>query len=269
LHDQDLLDKNKFRKLIMAKRLVNLDWVEDLLPKNIVRKAMFGGFAYYVEEKMVLAIFEDEKTKSYKNKTAKYAIWNGCMFPVEKHLHAEVLKQYPFLTNHPVLPKWLYLPAESENFENNVEEIILQIRKRNEKFGVIPKSKTKKTENREKKVKIDARKPRMFSDEPVNEVLSAAKKISDLKNLGPSSEAAFKKAGIKSAQQFIKMGWKKALKLLVKSNPKNAHSLFTYALIGALNNQEFSHISDADKIEAQSFTKELRDSLKMKKKNKN
>lgn len=253
----------------MAKRLENLDWIEDLLPKFIVRKAMFGGFAYYVEQKMVLAIFEDEKTRTYKNKTAKYAIWNGCMFPVEKHLHAEILEQYPFLTNHPVLPKWLYLPAESENFENNVEEIILQIRKRNENFGVIPKSKNKKLTTKAKKEKfekIDTRRPRMFSDEPAQEVLSAATKISDLKNLGAVSEVAFKKAGIKTAQQFIKMGWKKALVLLVKENPKNAHSLFTYALIGALKNQEFTHISDADKIEAQSFTKELRDTLKNKKK---
>lgn len=255
----------------MAKRLENLDWIEDLLPKFVVRKAMFGGFAYYVEQKMVLAIFEDEKTRTYKNKTAPYAIWNGCMFPVEKHLHAEVLKQYPFLTNHYVLPKWLYLPAESENFQNNVEEIILQIRKRNEKFGVIPKSKNKKLTTKSKKEKfekIDTRKPRMFSDEPAQEVLSAATKISDLKNLGAVAEAAFKKAGIKTAQQFIKMGWKKALVLLVNENPKNAHSLFTYALIGALKNQEFTHISDADKIEAQSFTKELRDTLKKKKKKK-
>ena len=264
----------------MAKRLENLDWVEDLLPKFIVRKAMFGGFAYYVEQKMVLAIFEDEKTRTYKNKTAPYAIWNGCMFPVEKTLHQEVLQEYPFLTNHPVLPKWLYLPAESENFESHVEQIIQQIRKRNNKFGVVPKVKNKtpktkstklvntKKEKRQKPEKIDTRRPRMFSDEPAKEVLNSAVKISDLKNLGPVSETVFKKAGIKSAPQFIKMGWKKALTLLVKSNPKNAHSMFTYALIGALKNQEFSHISDADKIEAQKFTKELRDSLKKKNKNK-
>jgi predicted flap endonuclease-1-like 5' DNA nuclease len=260
----------------MAKRLENLDWIEDLLPKTILRKAMFGGFAYYIEQKMVLAIFEDEKTRTYKNKTAPYAIWNGCMFPVEKHFHAEVLKQYPFLSNHPVLPKWLYLPAEIENFESHVEEVILQIKRRNDKFGVIPKAKNKSsgTKNKksdlnkkEKPEKIDTRRPRMFSDEPAQQVLSAATKISDLKNLGPVSEKVFKKAGIKTAQQFIKMGWKKALVMLVKDNPKNAHSLFTYALIGALKNQEFSHISDADKIEAQSFTKELRDSLKKKKKN--
>jgi predicted flap endonuclease-1-like 5' DNA nuclease len=254
----------------MAKRLENLDWIEDLLPKSIVRKAMFGGFAYYLENKMVLAIFEDEKTRTYKNKTAPYAIWNGCMFPVEKELHAKVLKDYSFLSPHPVLPKWLYLPAESENFESHADEILQQIRKRNPNFGVIPKTKNKTKAKRSEKLKvekIDTRRPRMFSDEPAEDVLRTAKKISDLKNLGPVSEAAFKKAGIKDAQHFIKMGWKKALTLLVKSNPKNAHSIFTYALIGALKNQEFSHISDEDKIEAQQFTKELRDSLKKKKKN--
>jgi hypothetical protein len=260
----------------MAKSLSYLDWVEDLLPKGFVRKAMFGGFGYYLQDKMILVMFEDEHTRSYKNKQANFAIWNGCMFPVEKSHHKEVLQKFKFLINHPVLPKWLYLPVESENFEENVNLIMTEIRRRNVLFGVVPKPKHGKTvsvlkANQKQKneiisrtEKIDLRQPRMFSDEPVEKTLNSAVIISDLKNLGPSSEKAFKKAGIKDAKHFIKLGWKRTLEKLVKSNPNNAHSVFTYALIGALKNKEFHQISEADKIEAQQFTKAMRNKYKKK-----
>ena len=257
----------------MAKGLSYLDWVEELLPVGAVRKSMFGGFGYYLNEKMILVIFEDDKTRSYKNKKSDFAIWNGCMFPVEREHHEVILKKYGFLTNHPVLPKWLYLPLESENFEENVNLIMSEIRRKNQMFGVIPKAKkSSKLKAAPKKNKtnqverIDFRRPRMFSDEPVENVMKKAKNISDLKNLGPNSERVFAKAGIKSAQHFIKLGWKKTLAKLVKADPKNAHSIFTYALIGALQNKPYFQISEEDRIEAQRFTKQLRDKAKKKQK---
>jgi hypothetical protein len=105
--------------------------------------------------------------------------------------------------------------------------------------------------------KLDTRRPSLFSDEPVHDVLSRAKKVSDLKNLGPVSEAEFAKIGIVSARQFIKLGWKKTMKKLVELNPKNRHSLFAYALIGALTNTEYSRISEAQKNEAKAFVHSL------------
>ncbi len=104
---------------------------------------------------------------------------------------------------------------------------------------------------------IDTRTPRMFSEQPVEEVLKSAKKISDLKNLGAITEKEFVKIGITSAQQFIKLGWKKALFKLVQKNPRNRHSMFAYALIGALTNTELSRITDAEKAEARAFVKAL------------
>lgn len=225
---------------------------------------MFGGFAYYFENKLVLCLFEDSDTKSYKNLKYNFAIWNGCLFPSDRENHVEILKKFPFLINHPVLPKWLYLPQQSENFESHTELILKEIRRRSALFGTIPKQKKKTPEKKtpEKKThvdsydKIDTRRPRMFASESVD--LSKAKNISDLKNLGPASELNFTKAGIKSAQQFIKMGWKKAMVKLVKSDKRNRHSLFAYALIGALNNQLWSKISEADKAEAREFVKKLK-----------
>ena len=104
--------------------------------------------------------------------------------------------------------------------------------------------------------------PKMFSDEPAQFVLTKAIKASDLKNLGPVTDEMFAKAGIKGAQQFIKLGWKKTMVKLSKSNPKNCHSIFAYALIGALTNTLWNRISEADKKEAQRFCKELREKIK-------
>jgi len=240
----------------MAIELTNLQWVEDSLPRLHQRKRMFGGFAYYIEDKLVLLIFEAYGNKEYRGQKFDFEIWNGCMFPVEKEIQPEVLKQFPFLTSHPILPKWLYLPAESEDFENDADLILKEIRRRNAWFGTYPKQ--KKPKKTKSTGRINMRVPQMFREDSATEVLSKAQKISDLKNLGPETENLFIKAGIKTAPQFIAMGWKKALEKLHKKNSKNAHAIFAYAMIGALKNQMWNLISDEDKREAQNFTKELR-----------
>lgn len=274
----------------MAKDLFELKWIETLLPSGTIRKPMFGGFAYYLDSKLILTAFESPGDTSYKNKKFLFEIWHGLMFPCEKIHHELLLRDYPFLINHPVLPKWLYLPISNESFEENAEIIFKQIRKNSPFFGVIPKTKKprgkfqnkiqSKTKNftqskiknaiqnkiinkrsnheKEKFEKIDTRFPRMFKDEPAENILSKAQRISDLKNLGPASENEFQKAGIKSAHQFIKLGWKKALSKLVKVNSKNRHSIFAYALIGALKNQEWNRISEEDKLEARLFVSSLK-----------
>jgi len=249
----------------MAKEPRELKWIEDLLldllPEDEYRrKSMFGGFAYYVGEKMVLATFESTGNTKYKNKTYPYEIWNGCMFPVEREHQEKALARFPFLVSHPILPKWLYLPLETENFEELVTDVMHQAVKPLGYWGSIPKPKgSKKRMKEEKSVseKIDTRRPRMFSDEPAEEALVKAKNISDLKNLGPMAEKEFHKAGIKTAKAFVKMGWKKAMVKLIKANPKNRHSMFAYALIGALANKDWGAISDQEKEEARNFVRSL------------
>ena len=98
----------------------------------------------------------------------------------------------------------------------------------------------------------------MFSDEPAADRFAKAKSIRDLKNLGIATEAHFKKAGIKTVKQFIKLGWEKAFIKLVKSNPKSRHTLYGYALIGALQNKNWLQISDADKAAAKALALKLK-----------
>lgn len=246
----------------MAKEPQELKWLEDLFTEDEYRrKAMFGGFAYYVGDKMVLATFEGTGSRTYKRKTYPFELWNGCMFPVDHELQPQALERFSFLTPHPILPKWLYLPLETENFEELATEVLHQVLKPNSIWGSIPKpkktSKKKKAEDDEDWRKIDTRTPRMFSDEPAEDVFKKAKKISDFKNLGPESEKGFHKAGITTAQQFIKLGWKKTMEKLVKSNPKSRHSMYAYALIGALTNKDWNAITDAEKEEARNFVRSM------------
>ena len=251
-------------KLPMGKEPQELKWIETLLPEDgFRRKSMFGGWAYYIDDRIVMLIFENPGDYKYQKKTYKFEVWNGCMFPVEHEHHEKALKQFPELVNHPVLPKWLYLPLHTEGFDELVSEVLNQAVKTTGFWGSTPKGKAKKGKA-QKPVKlekiptnIDTRKPRMFSDEPAEQVLKTAVKISDLKNFGEVTERTFHKAGIKTAPQFIKMGWKKALVKLVAINPKNRHTMFAYALIGALTNKEWNGLSEEEKQEAKDFTKSL------------
>lgn len=255
----------------MAKSPGELIWIEDELKGiDFIRKPLFGGFGYYAEGKIFLVLFESEKHENtYKNITTPYHLWNGVLFPVEKTEHPRILKNFPYLFSHAVLQKWLYLPLETEDFEEKVVHVIKKLKKEFSLWGTVPKqkkrslSKEKKTDFKKttkiKSEKIDMKRPQMFRDDaaPVYDPKNYSK-ISDFKNLGASAEKDFLKAGIKTPGQFIKLGWQGTLKKLVKINKKNAHSMYAYALIGALNNQDWFRLSDEQKKEAQDFCKKLR-----------
>lgn len=251
----------------MARDLTELKWIEELLPMDeINRKSMFGGFAYYFGGKIALVVFESEGDYVYKNKCFKFEIWNGCMFPVEREFHPQIRKAYPYLLNHPVLPKWFYLPAKSENFEEQVADIIKKVFRPNSNWGSIPEAKKPKQVVAVKyDPSLDMRTPKMFADELPQKRLEVAKRISDLKNIGPVTEEAMNKAGIKSVQQFVKLGWRNAMKLLVAYDKKNLHTLFAYAIFGALNNQEWNGLSSPAKAEIKVFMQSLRDQAKIQK----
>jgi hypothetical protein len=246
----------------MGKTLSELQWVEDSLPENYHRRAMFGGFAYYDGPLLKLVLFEDSSDR-----------WNGCMFPAEKEHHSKLLQKFPFLVNHSILPKWLYLSLTSENFDEHAQAVLRDLKKADSLWGTIP-SRQKKDKSQTKSIHIekvsakDMKKPRMFGDESFAETKHKIKTLTDFKNFGSETEKAFNKAGIKTPSQFIKLGWKKTFQKLCETNPKNNHSLFAYAIIGALENKMWNAISEDQKKEAQSFAKELREKFKKLKKKK-
>jgi hypothetical protein len=245
----------------MAKEPQELKWIESLLPEgDFRRRSMFGGFSYSLNDKMILALFESPGSKAYKGKKYAFELWDGCMFPVEREFHEKAFDQFPFLVNHPILSKWLYLPTATEGFEDLVTEVLAQVVRPTSFWGSIPgtkKTKAKRIKEEKIDLKMDTRKPRMFSDEPVDDVLEKAKKVSDLKNIGPTMEAELKSAGIKDAATFIRLGWQASLKKVVAKNPKYRHSIAAYTFIGALTNTEWNRIPEEKKTEARDFVKSL------------
>ena len=247
----------------MAKEPGELKWIESLFEEHEYRrKSMFGGFAYYVQEKMIMASFEGTGSRVYRKKKYPFEIWNGCMFPVEKEYQDQALQKFSFLIPHPVLPKWLYLPLETENFEELAEKVLSQALRPDGYWGSIPKGKAKGRtvklkESTLKTEKIDTRKPRMFSDEPAENALARLKNISELKNLGPKAEANLRKAGIPDVKTFVKLGWKKTMIKMIAKDPKFRHSMWAYALIGAIGNKDWNAVTEAEREEARNFVRAL------------
>lgn len=109
-------------------------------------------------------------------------------------------------------------------------------------------------------------KPQIFSDQDYDlSQLKHFKKISDFKNLGAESVRTFEKVGIMNGAQFVQLGWKKTWEKLALLNYKNTHTLFGYAIIGALENKSWLELTVEQKNEASEFAKKLRLKLKPKK----
>lgn len=156
----------------MREILRNLAWIEELLPPDIEAAPKNGGMAYYLDMKMVLLLVEKaDGTHEHKGVTYPFEFWNGCIIPVEQRKQSAFFLKYSFLENHPMNKNWLYIPADSENFEEDVRQFLRELTKRNPLLGVpvklsspasakekdsVPKKKTAK------KVKTDKKRENSF-----------------------------------------------------------------------------------------------------------
>lgn len=150
--------------------LNNLLWIEELLPPEVEQQTMHGGVGYYLDEKLVLILVESSFTYEHKGITYPYKIWNGCLFPIVRIKQNAVFAKFPFLENHPASPNWLYLPADSENFDEDVRLIIRDIKKRNPLFGIMisiaaPKKGAKLADDKNDE-SVSTSRPSLFGDEP-------------------------------------------------------------------------------------------------------
>ena len=94
---------------------------------TFVLRPMFGGKSVYLDGKLMLYF------------SAKTEPWQGLLVCTERDHHSTLLADFPILTPHPILPKWLYLPERSEDFESGAMDIVERIRVGDQRFGVEPK----------------------------------------------------------------------------------------------------------------------------------
>src|SRR5687767_3054743 len=72
---------------------------------SFVLRAMFGTKAAYLGGRLVLCF------------STRAEPWRGVLVATERQHHASLLQDFPSLSPHPILLKWLYLPDSVSNFE--------------------------------------------------------------------------------------------------------------------------------------------------------
>lgn len=123
----------------MEYTLKNLYWIEELLPPGYDCVPKHGGFAYYIDMKLVMILVERKGLYEHKGVSYPFELWNGCIIPVEKRAQNAFFLKYLFLENHPANKDWLYIPAEHEDFEDEVKQLVREIVKGNPLLGLAVK----------------------------------------------------------------------------------------------------------------------------------
>ncbi len=155
--------RDVIKKMSQVKSIVpSLGWIEDSLPIDAIGKPKHGGMAYYLDDKLILILVEASRSYEHKGTTYPFEIWNGCILPIESIKQGTVFIKFPFLTNHPASSKWLYLPQDTEDFNEHAKLVLRELNKKNPLFGLPIKIKTSVSEEL-----IDTRSPKLFGDAPV------------------------------------------------------------------------------------------------------
>ena len=110
---------------------------------SFVERRMFGCLACYVHGRLAVVLADGE------------APWNGVLFPTSREHHDSICTQFPELSSHPILGKWLFIAADCDAFEKVVQQITSCIKANDPRFGVLPSEETtKKKSARAKKRKV-------------------------------------------------------------------------------------------------------------------
>ncbi len=109
-------------------------WIAEPLcdDPSYLDKAMFGGRAVHYGGRFVLYL------------TWKEEPWRGVLVPTEREHQPSLIAEFPALTPHPVLSKWLYLPEAAASFESDAQRLVRLIRTLDPRIGVLPGTKAKK-----------------------------------------------------------------------------------------------------------------------------
>lgn len=177
-----------------------LSWIEELLPLEIMQKNMQDGIGYYLGDKFILFLTEDSKTTVHRGKSFQFQLYFGAFFPIIKLKHNAVIAKFPFLENHPVKKDWLYLPAENENFEDEVKLVLREVLKGNPLFGipVVETAKEKRAREEALEDMPDPRKPSLFNTDGPKVTKKKKAVATEKKKSEPTPEARTRKKKAKA-----------------------------------------------------------------------
>jgi hypothetical protein len=104
------------------------EWIAEPLMElpSYAERPMFGCLAVYAHGLLMLVLADGDEP------------WQGVLLPVDRASHASLMAEWPALLPHPVLGKWLYLPASDDSFETVIAEVVERIAVADSRFGVEP-----------------------------------------------------------------------------------------------------------------------------------
>ncbi len=99
---------------------------------TFVLRSMFGAKAVYLGGRMMLCFCAGEEP------------WRGVLVCTSREHHPALQADFPELSPHPVLPKWLYLPESADTFERTAVALVGLARRRDSRLGIVPGAKRKR-----------------------------------------------------------------------------------------------------------------------------
>lgn len=109
-------------------------WLWEPLESDVtfVLRAMFGAKVVYLDGRLMLCFCAGGEP------------WSGVLVCTDRTHHAALIAEFPALTPHAVLPKWLYLSESADAFEPLARRLVALSRARDPRIGVTPKPKKKR-----------------------------------------------------------------------------------------------------------------------------
>jgi len=108
--------------------------------RTFFTKRMFGGLAVYLFDRQMLLLVEPTKTGRWK--------WHGVLVCTAHEHHASIRSEFPALTPHSVLRKWLFIDSAHDDFESTMEGIAQRVARNDVRFGIVPERRRPKARKR-------------------------------------------------------------------------------------------------------------------------
>jgi hypothetical protein len=102
-------------------------WEPLEIDPTFVLRPMFGTKAVYLEGRLTFCFCTNDEP------------WRGVLVCTAYEYQPSLRAEFPELTPHPVLPKWLYLAETVDDFERLAERLVRLARGRDPRIGVLPK----------------------------------------------------------------------------------------------------------------------------------
>jgi hypothetical protein len=115
---------------------------------SFVTRITFGCLSCYLHGYLKLVLADGD------------APWDGILVPTLHEHHAALRATVPALRPHPVLGKWLYLPARDERFEDGARTLVALALARDPRVGVEPGTRTRRVPRRRSRAKTSRRRGR-------------------------------------------------------------------------------------------------------------